>query len=414
MSFNKGHEDRIAPKKIIKKDSQTTKAANEEIQIQKEEMYTSLSDILDYITLEKDGGGSFAIPDKETVGSWSGTLKTFFEFQDFTKKKDVIVNKTLPGSSPIPISLTLKLDGISGIKLFETFKADLQFLPKSYHSVTFIVKGINHEISGNDWITNIETNMVPSSLNENDIQEEPAPTKKQSIGLTTDIINMGNSLVIQNIISDKNINDKIFWLYMSWQQGTTGAAEYYKLIKGRQTKFINVPQKNMLQNWPGKLIARNGVTKNDITKLYNTDPKKLAEGFIDVWKQQFNIKTQNALKLINSNGKNRAGLSYSVIKEGFKFAQINNPLLNVEDLAVFGTIENSLNTDTNLTKGYQTMFQLSKVYGKELIEKHSSGLNPKNGFMTYGHNNFNSFALDFSLRISKKFKEFISLSKYPN
>lgn len=181
MRFNEGYVDRIAPKKIIKTNKQTNKVAAESIQEQKQQIYDSLSDILDYVTIDKLGEGSYSLPDKESISSWSGTLKSFFELQDYEKRKNIKTKGALPGTGIIPINLSFTMDGIGGIKIFETFKADLSFLPQGYETVTFIVKGINHEIQNNDWITTIETNMVPSKINSEEINEESAPSRRNII-----------------------------------------------------------------------------------------------------------------------------------------------------------------------------------------------------------------------------------------
>ena len=65
----------------------------------------------------------------------------------------------------IPFNLGLTLDGISGIKIYNKVNIDTRFLPQNYpDALQFIVKGVNHKLSNNDWETQIETQAVPESL----------------------------------------------------------------------------------------------------------------------------------------------------------------------------------------------------------------------------------------------------------
>ena len=48
---------------------------------------------------------------------------------------------------PVPVTLQLRLLGISGIKIASTFKINNQVLPSKYHKYAFIVTGVDHHIS---------------------------------------------------------------------------------------------------------------------------------------------------------------------------------------------------------------------------------------------------------------------------
>lgn len=68
----------------------------------------------------------------------------------------------------IPISLSLTLDGLSGMKIFQKYTITDKFLPKSYRdNIEFIVKGINHTIDSNGWITNLEGQFMPKAKKNN-------------------------------------------------------------------------------------------------------------------------------------------------------------------------------------------------------------------------------------------------------
>jgi hypothetical protein len=58
----------------------------------------------------------------------------------------------------VPINLSITMDGISGIKIYNALNVSTRFLPRNYpDSLKFIIKGVNHSLKDNDWETNIET-----------------------------------------------------------------------------------------------------------------------------------------------------------------------------------------------------------------------------------------------------------------
>ena len=64
----------------------------------------------------------------------------------------------------IPFKISLTVDGISGIKIYNVLHIDSSFLPKVYgDSLDFIVTGISHKISNNDWETDLEVTVMPKS-----------------------------------------------------------------------------------------------------------------------------------------------------------------------------------------------------------------------------------------------------------
>ena len=63
----------------------------------------------------------------------------------------------------IPINLSLRLDGIAGMKIYQTFKVNSKFLPANYTKYSnFIIKKINHVITPAGWETQLETLIQPN------------------------------------------------------------------------------------------------------------------------------------------------------------------------------------------------------------------------------------------------------------
>jgi hypothetical protein len=75
----------------------------------------------------------------------------------------------VPAPFFIPFNLSLEMDGLSGMRNYERFAISENVLPYSYRTsengkgvIDFLVKGISHTISNNQWNTKIESLTVSS------------------------------------------------------------------------------------------------------------------------------------------------------------------------------------------------------------------------------------------------------------
>ena len=90
----------------------------------------------------------------------------------------------------IPFKLSLTMDGISGIKIYDVLHVNTKFLPKAYGTtVDLIVTGISHKLANNDWETSIEATVMPktSEFKSSKINS-PKPLSNTTVtvtGLTT-------------------------------------------------------------------------------------------------------------------------------------------------------------------------------------------------------------------------------------
>ena len=67
------------------------------------------------------------------------------------------VEKT-PGNIFIPFNMTLEMDGLSGIRIFDIFTVDNKILPEMYtNSLNFVIKGVQHDITVGGWTTTINS-----------------------------------------------------------------------------------------------------------------------------------------------------------------------------------------------------------------------------------------------------------------
>ena len=73
----------------------------------------------------------------------------------------------------LPIELSLTLDGISGVKIYQKINVNQKFLPVGYQTnaetgtLDFIIKKVDHELKDNSWVTNLSTISIPPSQPSN-------------------------------------------------------------------------------------------------------------------------------------------------------------------------------------------------------------------------------------------------------
>jgi len=92
---------------------------------------------------------------------------------------NLATTETIPAPFFIPFNLQIKMKGISGIKIFDKIYLEDTILPKSYRGkVAFILKGVSHSVSGNQWTTSLETLTVPVLETKNKISSSPGEAEE--------------------------------------------------------------------------------------------------------------------------------------------------------------------------------------------------------------------------------------------
>ena len=57
------------------------------------------------------------------------------------------------------------MEGMSGFKIYQRLRVNTEFLPSNYDkTLDFVVTGVNHTISNNQWTTNLETLATSKSV----------------------------------------------------------------------------------------------------------------------------------------------------------------------------------------------------------------------------------------------------------
>ena len=65
----------------------------------------------------------------------------------------------------LPFNLSLTMDGISGFVIYNKLKINQKFLPSNYpETLEFVITQINHKLSNNDWVTDLETIAIAKSV----------------------------------------------------------------------------------------------------------------------------------------------------------------------------------------------------------------------------------------------------------
>ena len=131
----------------------------------------------------KDVADDLWTPDKaglntEIIDKNISTVTEFFKYAQSQIHKDY-PKYASPSNGFIPISLTITMDGLSGIKIYNEINVVTRFLPRNYpDNLRFIIKGVNHKLTNSDWETTIETIVIAqtedktTSLKYSDIKAE--------------------------------------------------------------------------------------------------------------------------------------------------------------------------------------------------------------------------------------------------
>ena len=105
-------------------------------------------------------------------------IKTFKEKNIPLSK---LPNSFTPGTGFIPFNMSLTMDGLSGMKIYNKFFIDTDFLPANYpNNAEFLIKNVAHKIENNKWVTTLESVVISKG------EEDPKVlNSKIDIGGTT-------------------------------------------------------------------------------------------------------------------------------------------------------------------------------------------------------------------------------------
>jgi hypothetical protein len=112
---------------------------------------------------------------QEAITAFSNAASTFYEYdqakqtQAAQEEKDASgslknPNAASPNGGFLPFDLSITMDGLSGMKVYQKYTIDTTYLPSNYPtSLEFIIKSINNTISNNQWTTTLESMAIPKN-----------------------------------------------------------------------------------------------------------------------------------------------------------------------------------------------------------------------------------------------------------
>lgn len=125
---------------------------------------------------DSDDENNFMLPsfDVDFESHNVSTINTFYKEQE-----GYIGTVTPTGGSPsmgfLPFRMSITMDGIEGLNIYEGLRIDASFLPKAYpDSMEFIVMGVDHEFPRGDWTTTVRLSSLPKQ-DETDLPVSSSP-----------------------------------------------------------------------------------------------------------------------------------------------------------------------------------------------------------------------------------------------
>lgn len=241
-NLNNGTEDRIKP---IISSPPSTNQKSEEDNKETVDTYQSATDaffaFISAITESPSTTGpSRVYPnwDEDAFTNFTNTQKQLLEYdqkQSTTLSRATNAYSASPNSGFLPFNLTLTMDGLSGMKIYNKFNIDSRFLPKNYpEAMEFIIMNISHTIQNNIWTTNITSAAIPLDTVGTKPGKQTSPIKTKQPSPTQSPLPYTNDPKLSDI---RNAIVRIARKYIG--QGEIGANEKF-ISSDFETKMKSV------------------------------------------------------------------------------------------------------------------------------------------------------------------------------
>ena len=166
--WNKGITDRFK-ESYIPGDSFVTSSNEDAIQNYTTHYLSEGRYVLGYWAPLTASLGSFSLSftelDPSIIDSNKSIVTEFYKYVMADASQKDPSNGSASSVGFIPFKLGLTMDGLSGIKIYNSIQVDTTFFPSNYPDVlNFIVTGVNHKLQNNDWETEIETMVIPKNV----------------------------------------------------------------------------------------------------------------------------------------------------------------------------------------------------------------------------------------------------------
>ena len=192
-AMNAGLEDRFKEKIQLPEEKNPTLPSSASIN---DDYVTALADFNVFTSELGHTKGSTTIPiwNKEAISSFNTTAAQFYEYDQakqtlaasgeknasqvalgqVTSSLNPKTKPASPNGGFLPFDLSLKMDGLSGMKVYQKYIIDTNYLPSNYpNSLEFLIKGITNTIENNQWLTTIESFAIPKNPFGSSISKSP-------------------------------------------------------------------------------------------------------------------------------------------------------------------------------------------------------------------------------------------------
>ena len=288
--INRGLKDRVKPE-IVNADYSTTNITSslESTKIKFEQNAASLAGYIEMMF--SPGPSALPVLAQDLISDIQNTLRNTIETGEaYNAISASISNPNISSNKSgfIPFNLSLTIDGLSGMKVYQKFTVNNDYLPSNYpESLEFIVTSINHTIQDNKWITQIESLSLPKTTTQAKLSSTlPILNTPElrvlsfSSALNTDFFNKKNEIqtaitffkskglnapqtsgIIGNLLLESGLNPLIVNSI-----GATGIAQW--LSEDRKTRLLKKP------DWPNYLTQLNFIWE-ELTTTETTSLKEL-------------------------------------------------------------------------------------------------------------------------------------------
>ena len=179
MTWNRGKIDRFMPSKNQESDDKV-KAKDTDHAEQKKKDYENwladLDDTFGHFCNRWGRNQKYRKSDHEALKSFHKSLNS--ELISISQQAD-----GKPPVGVIPLELSLKLEGIAGLKVAESFNIDTNVLPSKYSRFSYIITGLDHTIENQRWVTNVKTQFY---ISETPSEAARKAAQNKSKGLSPD------------------------------------------------------------------------------------------------------------------------------------------------------------------------------------------------------------------------------------
>ena len=210
--FNAGLTDRLVLNKNLPGVSNTSNPTSTGISNSSDALYNKLFLLVSYIkqyvigqpyyvAQGALGDDQYQISNPPNPSASSSTLRTIL----------LQFNPEINFKALIPFELEMVLDGIGGFVIGQIFTVNKNILPKDYYNknLGFIITGISHDLSKNDWITTIKTQIC--------LLDDDLGTRDKRVGTLSKALNTARVKKVQELVSKylkKSLNYIILRDYM--------------------------------------------------------------------------------------------------------------------------------------------------------------------------------------------------------